>query len=138
MNRSYLFVPADSERKLKRAGQAGADALILDLEDSVAADARPAAREQACGYLEGRDNAWVRINPLDTDHADADLEAVMPAAPAGIVLPKAESGQDITHIQHSIGFVQDEHFDTRQVDGAIARQIEEAARASNNDLCTAP
>ena len=58
MNRSYLFVPADSDRKLKRAGQAGADALILDLEDSVAADAKQAAREQARGYLEGRDDAW--------------------------------------------------------------------------------
>ena len=94
MNRSYLFVPADSERKLKRAGQAGADALILDLEDSVAADAKNAARDQARGYLEGRDDAWVRINPLDTDYADADLEAVMPSAPKGIVLPKARSGAD--------------------------------------------
>ena len=94
MNRSYLFVPADSERKLKRAGQAGADVLILDLEDSVAADAKNAAREQARSYLEGRDDAWVRINPLDTAYADADLEAVMPAAPAGIVLPKARSADD--------------------------------------------
>ena len=94
MNRSYLFVPADSDRKLKRAGQAGADALLLDLEDSVAADAKQAAREQARGYLEGRDDAWVRINPLDTDHAMADLETVMPAAPTGIVLPKARSALD--------------------------------------------
>lgn len=96
MNRSYLFVPADSERKLKRAGQAGADAIILDLEDSVAADAKDAAREQARGYLEGRKDAWVRINPLGTDHAIADLEAVMPAAPAGILLPKARSAEDAT------------------------------------------
>ena len=94
MNRSYLFVPADSERKLNRASQAGADALILDLEDSVAVDAKPAARALARDYLEGRDDAWVRINPLDTDHFPADLEAVLPAAPAGIVLPKARSAAD--------------------------------------------
>lgn len=94
MNRSYLFVPADSERKMKRAGQAGADALILDLEDSVLPDARPAAREMARAYLEGRPNVWVRVNPVDTEDSVADLEAVMPAAPAGIVLPKATSAAD--------------------------------------------
>ncbi len=65
MNRSYLFVPADSERKLARARDAGADALILDLEDSVVSAARPAARELAAAYLgEGADcELWVRINP---------------------------------------------------------------------------
>ena len=86
MNRSYLFVPADSERKMKKAQQAGADALILDLEDSVAVDARPAARELAREYLKNKENVWVRINPIDTDDARADLDAIMPSAPAGIVL----------------------------------------------------
>jgi citrate lyase subunit beta/citryl-CoA lyase len=94
MNRSYLFVPADSERKMKRAAQVGADALILDLEDSVAPAARPEAREFARLFLEGHDGAWVRINPIDTDDAVADLEAVVPAAPAGILLPKARSAAD--------------------------------------------
>ena len=75
MNRSYLFVPADSERKMIKALQAGADALILDLEDSVAADARPAARELAHEYLKDKENVWVRINPIDTDDAQADLDA---------------------------------------------------------------
>ena len=94
MNRSFLFVPADSERKMKRAGQAGADALILDLEDSVAADARPEARLAARSFADGREDVWVRINPLDSEDAEADLEAVMPARPAGIMLPKARSAAD--------------------------------------------
>jgi citrate lyase subunit beta/citryl-CoA lyase len=94
MNRSYLFVPADSERKMKRAAQSGADALILDLEDAVTPAARPEAREIAARFLDGRDDAWVRINPIDTDDAVADLEAVVPASPAGIMLPKARSAAD--------------------------------------------
>jgi len=109
MNRSYLFVPADSERKLKRAGQAGADALILDLEDSVAVDAKPAAREHARGYLKGRDDAWVRINPIDTDHAVADLEAVMPGAPVGIVLPKARSAADATALARTLDELEEKY-----------------------------
>jgi citrate lyase subunit beta/citryl-CoA lyase len=91
MTRSFLFVPADSERKMQKAGSVGADALILDLEDSVSADARPDARVKAREYLEGKDNVWVRINPIDTDDAIADLAGVMPSAPAGIVLPKPRS-----------------------------------------------
>lgn len=94
MSRSYLFVPADSERKLQKAADCGADALILDLEDAVAAEARPAARALARDYLRGRDNVWVRINPIDTDDADADLEAVMASSPTGIVLPKPRSAAD--------------------------------------------
>ena len=94
MNRSYLFVPADSERKMKRATQAGADALILDLEDSVAPDARPEARQLVRGFLGSHDEVWVRINPIDSDDAAAELEAVVPAAPAGIMLPKARSAAD--------------------------------------------
>lgn len=91
MIRSFLFVPADSEHKMQKAASVGADALILDLEDSVAADARPDARVMAREYLEGKDNIWVRINPIDTDDAKADLAGVMPSAPAGIVLPKPRS-----------------------------------------------
>jgi len=98
MNRSYLFVPADSERKMARVMDAGADAVILDLEDSVAADARPAARESAREFLVNKPNVWVRINPIDTDDAVADLEAVMPSAPAGIVLPKPRSADDAVQL----------------------------------------
>lgn len=94
MSRSFLFVPADSERKLEKAGGAGADALILDLEDAVAAEARPQARKLAAEYLQDKDNAWVRINPIDTDDSMTDLEAVMTAAPTGIILPKPRSAAD--------------------------------------------
>ena len=76
MSRSYLFVPADSERKIAKAADTVADALILDLEDSVAPDARPAARELAAEFVARRDDAWVRINPIDSDDAQADLAAV--------------------------------------------------------------
>lgn len=95
MNRSYLFVPADSKRKLAKAAESGADALIVDLEDSVTAEARPAAREIAHEFLQGRDNTWVRINPIDSSDAAADLGAVMPAAPTGIVLPKPRNAEDV-------------------------------------------
>lgn len=112
MNRSYLFVPADSARKLSKAADAGADALIVDLEDSVAADARPAARELAREYLAGKDNVWVRINPLDTDDARTDLDAVMPSAPAGIVLPKPRSAADAT----ALSALLDEHEQRHRID----------------------
>ena len=94
MIRSFLFVPADSLRKMQKAFVSKADALILDLEDSVAAEARPEARALTRENIEGRDDTWVRINPLDTEDADLDLEAIMPGAPSGIVLPKPQSAGD--------------------------------------------
>ncbi len=102
MNRSFLFVPADSDRKLAKAGGAGADALILDLEDSVTPEARPMARANAADYLKDTKNVWVRINPLDTDDAMADLGAVMPSAPCGIVLPKPRSAADVIALSRRI------------------------------------
>ena len=98
MNRSYLFVPADSERKMKKASDVGADALILDLEDSVAPDSRPAARELSRDYLVDRERVWVRINPIASEDATADLEAIMPSAPAGIVLPKSRGADDVIRL----------------------------------------
>jgi citrate lyase subunit beta/citryl-CoA lyase len=90
--RSFLFVPADSERKLARAPQSGADALILDLEDSVVPANRPAARTLARRFLDATGSAafqrWVRVNPLATGIALDDLTAVMPGRPHGILLPK--------------------------------------------------
>jgi citrate lyase subunit beta / citryl-CoA lyase len=94
MIRSFLFVPADSQRKMQKAFVSQADALILDLEDSVAAEARPDARALTRENIEGRDDTWVRINPLDSEDADLDLEAIMPGAPTGIVLPKPQSAGD--------------------------------------------
>ena len=109
MNRSFLFVPADSERKLKKAGGAGADALILDLEDSVAADARPEARILAREYLAGKDNVWVRINPIDSDDAQADLDGVMASAPTGIMLPKPKSAAAAIELAERLSVLEAKH-----------------------------
>ena len=105
MSRSFLFIPADSERKLEKAEGIDADALILDLEDAVAPQARPAARQLAAAYLQGRQDTWVRINPIDTDDALPDLDAVMPSAPAGIILPKPRTARDaVVLAKHLDGF----------------------------------
>ena len=109
MNRSFLFVPADSERKLAKAGDVGADALILDLEDAVAPAARPEARLRAADYIGGRQNIWVRINPIDTDDSMADLEAVVAAAPAGIVLPKPGSAADVATLADRLDRLEAQH-----------------------------
>ncbi len=109
VNRSFLFVPADSRRKLEKAGSAGADALIVDLEDSVAADARGEARLIAAEYLPGKDKVWVRINPVDSDDALLDLDAVMPSKPAGIVLPKPRSAADVVKLSGHIDVLEQRH-----------------------------
>jgi citrate lyase subunit beta / citryl-CoA lyase len=90
--RSFLFVPADSERKLARGAESGADALILDLEDSVVPANRSLARAQARAFLDstvaGNFRRWVRINPLASEAALEDLAATVPGKPHGILLPK--------------------------------------------------
>lgn len=99
--RSLLFVPGDSDRKLEKAPSAGADALLLDLEDSVSLDRKPAAREVTRAYLDShRDRRdlpplFVRINDLASGLAEDDLDAVVPARPDGIMLPKPRSGADV-------------------------------------------
>jgi citrate lyase subunit beta/citryl-CoA lyase len=99
--RSMLFVPADSPRKLDKALGCGADALILDLEDSVAAGAKGEARRSALAFLRntrgmpGRPRLYVRINGFDSGLSEGDLDAVMTAAPDGILLPKAGGGADV-------------------------------------------
>ena len=96
MSRSFLFVPADSERKLDKAAGSRADALIIDLEDSVASSGRPGARKTASSFVASHPdrNLWVRINALDTEDALLDLRELMPAGPAGIVLPKPKRAKD--------------------------------------------
>jgi citrate lyase subunit beta/citryl-CoA lyase len=104
--RSLLFVPADSERKLAKAQSAGADALILDLEDSVTAARKSIARGLAAEYLNtARDRAgiWVRINDRGSGLAEEDLAAVIASRPAGIVLPKIEGPRDIELVATRIG-----------------------------------
>ncbi|MBD3728275.1 MAG: CoA ester lyase [Sphingomonadales bacterium] len=94
--RSLLFIPGDSEAKLAKADGCGADAVIIDLEDSVAPERKPAAREITAAFLAARPQGqrgvqlWVRVNPLDSGLTDADLAAIMPHRPCGIMQPKAE------------------------------------------------
>ena len=107
MIRSFLFVPGDSERKLEKATGAGADALIVDLEDSVTDESRPRARELAREFADGKSGVWVRINPVDSDDALADLEAVMPGAPDGIVVPKARSADDAMRVAMKLDELED-------------------------------
>jgi len=103
--RSWLFVPGDSERKLEKGRDNPADALILDLEDSVAKDRQQVARDMVCAYLKSRPDRsrqklWVRINPLDTALALPDLAAAMPGAPDGICLPKVYSAAEVNTLAH--------------------------------------
>lgn len=110
MSRSFLFVPADSERKLNKSQECGADALILDLEDSVAASERPRARSLAKAFLADRGDTsiWVRINPLDTEDALADLREIIPAAPTGIVLPKPFGAKDTVQLGKIVSVLEEE------------------------------
>jgi citrate lyase subunit beta/citryl-CoA lyase len=98
--RSFLFVPGDSGKKLLKAAESGTDALIVDLEDSVAPREKPRARSIARDFLSEhpQPELWVRINPLDTEDALADLRSLMPLAPAGIVLPKPHGARDTVQL----------------------------------------
>jgi citrate lyase subunit beta/citryl-CoA lyase len=99
--RSWLFVPADSNKKILKALESSADAVIFDLEDSVAPAQRSIARELLSLLPERRDGEpqrWLRINPLGTDAHEEDLEALDCFDIDGVVLPKAESGDDVAHL----------------------------------------
>ena len=103
--RSWLFVPGDSERKQLRGIESAADALILDLEDSVAPARRAAARQLVRALLEARPpgrapQLWVRVNALGSGQLLEDLIAVAGGAPDGIVLPKISSAAEILEVHH--------------------------------------
>src|SRR5882757_11218273 len=101
--RSLLFVPADGGSKLDKAFASGADAVIVDLEDSIAHDRKAAARASAAAFLRQasqqavRPRLLVRVNGLATGETDADLDAVVAARPDAILLPKAEGGASVLH-----------------------------------------
>jgi citrate lyase subunit beta/citryl-CoA lyase len=102
--RSWLFVPADSERKIARAIASDADAIIFDLEDSVALDRKQAARDLLKTLSrDGGPRWWVRINTQRTDHHKPDLEVFSSADFEGVVLPKSESGADVVELSHTTG-----------------------------------
>lgn len=98
--RSFLFIPGDSEKKLSKVDDCGADAVILDLEDAVAPANKVAARSLITQFLMERTGLrspqiWVRINPLDTGLTEADLAAVVGGRPDGIIQPKTDRPADV-------------------------------------------
>jgi citrate lyase subunit beta/citryl-CoA lyase len=112
--RSLLFVPGDDERKIAKALDSTADALILDLEDAVAPQRKAVARELCASVLQSANTAkamFVRINALDTREAIFDLTAVVHAKPFGIVLPKCRHGEDARRLAQAL--------DTMEMRGGI-------------------
>ncbi len=102
--RSMLFVPGDSERKFVKSLATGVDAIILDLEDSVAAANKLDARRTTAEFLNraranhNHPGLWVRINALDTELWMGDLAAVIPARPDGLIVPKPRCGGDVARL----------------------------------------
>jgi citrate lyase subunit beta / citryl-CoA lyase len=102
--RSWLFAPGDSQRKMEKAVAGPADIVILDLEDAVTDAQKPQGRAMVSAFMRAnaaqRQRIWVRINPIQGPHALADLVAVVPAAPAGILLPKPRGRGDAERLDH--------------------------------------
>jgi len=102
--RSLLFVPADSDKKLAKALTSGADAILVDLEDSIAPEGKEGARISAAAFLKAHVNTpnrprlFVRINAMTTSLADEDIAAVVASRPDGIVLPKAEGESSVVRL----------------------------------------
>src|SRR5689334_10969383 len=104
--RSVLYMPGSNARALEKAKSIPADALILDLEDAVAPDAKETARQQVCDAVRGGGygdrELIIRINGLDTPWGKADLEAAAAAAPDAVLLPKPGSGADIVRVTEAL------------------------------------
>ncbi len=102
--RSWLFAPGDSERKMEKATASAADIVLLDVEDAVAEPEKPKARSMIAAFLNAnaqhRARLWVRINPIQGPHGLADLAAIMPARPGGIMLPKPRGRADAELVDH--------------------------------------
>jgi len=101
--RSWLFAPGDSEKKMGKAEGSAADIALLDLEDSVSPENKPAARQMVAEQIAAsktKARLWVRINPISGHECIADLAAIMPARPGGVFLPKAEGAADVTQLHH--------------------------------------
>lgn len=97
--RSVLYMPSSNERALEKAKTIPCDGLILDLEDAVAPEAKPAAREAACAAAGsgayGNREVTIRVNGIGTEWHDADLAAAAQAGPAGIVVPKVNTPDEV-------------------------------------------
>ena len=100
--RSQLFIPADSEKKLAKGAESGADCLILDLEDSLTLERKPEGRRMALEFMRERrpprQQVYVRLNPLTSGMLLEDLAAIMAGAPDGVMLPKCRSGEDVREV----------------------------------------
>jgi citrate lyase subunit beta/citryl-CoA lyase len=105
--RSWLFVPADSEKKIAKALDSDADAIIFDLEDSVAPTNKSAAREllKRLPQQSEKPQLWVRVNPIGSEFHRDDLHLMGVADIHGIVLPKTESGADVIELAHRTGSI---------------------------------
>lgn len=104
--RSVLYMPSSNERALEKAKGIACDGLILDLEDAVAPDAKPAAREQAAAAAAsgeyGRRTVTIRVNGLGTPWHDDDIVAAAQAGPAGVVVPKVNSADEVRRLVDSL------------------------------------
>lgn len=129
MMRSMLFVPGDRPERFAKGVASGADAVILDLEDSVTAARRPEARHEVAQFLRNGTRQvplWVRINPIGSPDALPDLAAIAAARPDGILLPKAMSGADLERLDHWLEVLEVEHGLSAGSIKAIALVIETA------------
>jgi citrate lyase subunit beta / citryl-CoA lyase len=113
--RSMLFIPGDSEKKLAKVDGCGADAVILDLEDSVAPENKSLARALVPAFMQQRPQAtrksqlWVRVNPFDTGRTLADLAAVVPVAPDGIMQSKTDKPEDVRRLSYYLDALEAAH-----------------------------
>jgi citrate lyase subunit beta / citryl-CoA lyase len=104
--RSWLFAPGDSEKKMAKAADSAADIALFDLEDAVTPENKPLARAMVHDFLKANadrcERLWVRINPFDGPYTLADLAAIMPARPGGIMLPKVYGRADVERLNHCL------------------------------------
>jgi citrate lyase subunit beta/citryl-CoA lyase len=111
--RSWLFVPGDQDAKMAKAAAGAADIVLIDLEDAVADGEKPRARDAVRAFLTGyegdRARIWVRVNPMDGTHTLADLAAVMPGRPGGIMLPKVYGRPDVERLDHYLSAFEAAH-----------------------------
>ena len=101
--RSYLFVPGDRPDRFEKAWNAGADAVIIDLEDAVSVEDKLAAREAMASWLSPERPVYVRVNGAETEWFDEDLRTIARPGLAGVMLPKAEEPEQVAKVASRLG-----------------------------------
>ena len=113
MRRSLHFVPGGQEKMIAKALTLPADGLILDLEDAVPPELKPRTRPIVRRWLETLDfggrERWVRMNPIFTEHAVADIEETIAARPDGYIVPKPRSAEDVRRVAAVIERLEEKH-----------------------------